>query len=288
MFNRKFIVFGFIIIFVLSVSYLTASFLQAEGAGDLAKVKSREDKAKEGLKVPLKFTILYDNYVYQEGTKADWGFSCLIEGTEKTILFDTGTQGEILLHNIDKLNVDIEKVQQVVISHIHGDHTGGLSTILDINHDLSVYLPISFPNEFVRSVENKQARVITIDEPVEICQNVFSTGEMGDRIKEQSLIINHRKGLIIVTGCSHQGIVNILNQAKKMLNRPIYLVFGGFHLGSTPDEELNRIVQSFQDIGVEKCGATHCTGDRAIALFKRAFGENFLDMGTGKILEISE
>ncbi len=165
-----------------------------------------------------------------------------------------------------------------MISHDHGDHTGGLSTILDINHDVSVYLPISFPYEFVRGVEIKQADVITVDKPVEICQNVFSTGEMGDQIKEQSLIVNHRKGLIIVTGCSHQGIVNVLKQAKKLLYRPIYAVFGGFHLGGTPDEVLEEIVQSFQDIGVEKCGATHCTGDRAITLFKKAFGKNFLEI----------
>lgn len=286
--NRKFILFGLIIFFFSSVSYLTANTHQAVRPGDLDKVKSIEDKTKEGLEVSLKFTILYDNYVHKEGTKSDWGFSCLIEGTEKTILFDTGTQSEILLHNIDQLNVDIKKVKQVVISHDHGDHTGGLSAVLDINPDVLVYLPISFPYEFVRSVENKQAQVISVEEPIEVCENVFSTGEMGDRIKEQSLIINHHKGLIIVTGCSHQGIVNILKHAKKLFNKPIYMVFGGFHLGGTPDEELNEIVQSFQDIGVEKCGATHCTGNRAIAFFKKAFGENFLEMGTGKILEISE
>jgi len=280
MFDRKFIGCGLIIIFVLSAFYLTANFLQA--------VESREDKIKEGLKVPLKFTILYDNYVYLEGTKADWGFSCLIEGTENTILFDTGTQTDILLHNIDQLNVDIKKVKKIVISHNHGDHTGGLPAILDLNSNVSVYLPVSFPDEFVRNVKNKQAQVVSVDEPVEICQNVFSTGEMGDRIKEQSLIINHHKGLIIVTGCSHQGIVNILKHARKLFNRPIHMVFGGFHLGGIPDEVLNEIIQSFLEIGVEKCGATHCTGDRAIALFKKAFGENFLEMGTGKILEISE
>lgn len=288
MFDRKIIVCALILISVISASSLTANNLRAKGEGDLDMAVSREDKTKEVLKVPLKFTILYDNYVFKEETKADWGFSCLIEGTEKTILFDTGTRSQILLHNIDKLDVDVGRIKQIVISHNHGDHTGGLSTILDINHNVSVYLPISFPAEFVRSVQNKQAQVISVKEPVEICQNVFSTGEMGDRIKEQSLIINHQKGLIIVTGCSHQGIVNILEHAKKLFERPIYMVFGGFHLGGTPDEVVAEIVKTFQDLGVEKCGATHCTGDRAIAQFRKAFGENFLEMGTGKILEISE
>jgi 7,8-dihydropterin-6-yl-methyl-4-(beta-D-ribofuranosyl)aminobenzene 5'-phosphate synthase len=236
----------------------------------------------------LRFTILYDNYLYKEGTTPDWGFSCLIEGTEKTILFDTGTQPQILMHNVNFLNVDLSKVQQIVISHNHGDHTGGLPAVLERNHDVTVYIPISFPSEFVLRVEKSKAKVQTVDKPLEICRNVYLTGEMGDAIKEQSLIIDTPKGLIIVTGCSHPGIVNILKTAKKILDRPIYLVFGGFHLLDKSDAELQKVLESFKELKVEKCGATHCTGDKAIAMFKQAFGENYLPLGTGKILEISD
>ncbi len=246
------------------------------------------ERKSEGHKNPIKFTILYDNYLFQKGTKSDWGFSCLIEGMEKTILFDTGTKSEILFHNIDQLNVDLNKVKQIVISHIHYDHTGGLAAVLDKNHDVQVYLPISFPYEFIRRVENKRAKVKSVDEPVKICRHVYSTGEMGDRIKEQSLIINTNKGLIIVTGCSHQGIVNILKRAKDLFDKEIYLVFGGFHLGAKSEKELKEIIKSFKEIGVMKCGATHCTGERAIELFKEAFGEDYIPMGTGKVLEIKD
>jgi len=267
-------------LFVFGMSIWAADIHRAARQGNLEKVKSLLEKN------PVKFTILYDNYLFKEGTKTDWGFSCLIEGTEKTILFDTGTRPEILLYNIDQLKVDLNQVEQIVISHNHGDHTGGLFTVLDKNHDVQVYLPVSFPSDFVRRVESKKAKVVSVDEPVEICQNVFLTGEMGNRIKEQSLIINASKGLIIVTGCSHQGIVNILKRAKEMFDRPIYLVFGGFHLGGTPDAELAEIIQSFKEIGVLKCGATHCTGEKAIGLFKEAYGENYVPMGTGRIIEI--
>lgn len=236
---------------------------------------------------PIKFTILYDNYVFTEGTKADWGFSCLIEGTEKTILFDTGTHSEILLYNAAQLGVDLKKVDQIVISHNHGDHIGGLFSVLDIKHDIPVYLPVSFPSEFVSRVENKKAKVISIDEPLEICRDIYLTGEMGDRIKEQSLIINTNKGLVIVTGCSHQGIVNILKRAQEMFDKQIYLVFGGFHLMAKSDAELKEIIRSFKEIGVMKCGATHCTGDKAIAMFKEAYGSNYIPMGTGKVLEVT-
>ncbi|MBN1271211.1 MAG: ankyrin repeat domain-containing protein [Candidatus Aminicenantes bacterium] len=270
----------------------TADFMRAAGAQGaaglweekaFAKVKQAQGK---GLKSPLKFTILYDNYVSREGTKSDWGFSCLIEGAEKTILFDTGTRSDILWHNIKEVDVDASRVDQIVISHIHLDHTGGLFSVLEKHHDVEVYLPHTFPYDFFRRVDKSGARSQPVNQPVQICENVYSTGEMGDRIKEQSLIINTQKGLIIVTGCSHQGIVNILDRAREMFDSPIYLVFGGFHLGGTPRAELEKIVQSFKDKGVVKCGATHCTGDEAIGMFKEAYGENYVSLGTGRVLEI--
>jgi 7,8-dihydropterin-6-yl-methyl-4-(beta-D-ribofuranosyl)aminobenzene 5'-phosphate synthase len=251
------------------------------------KILSRKIDQK-GLSKPLKFTILYDNYLHLEGTKPDWGFSCLIEGAEKTILFDTGTRPDILLHNVDRLGVDLKKVEQIVISHDHHDHIGGLPAVLEQNHEVSVYLPVSFAYEIVRSVETTRAEVVSVDEPVEICPNVYSTGEMGVEIKEQSLIINTDRGLVIVTGCSHQGIVEILRRAKELFDRPIHLVFGGFHLGGKEDAELEEIIRHFKEIGVERCGGTHCTGDRAIELFKKAYGESYVPMGTGRILEINK
>jgi len=235
---------------------------------------------------PLKFTVLYDNYVHQEGTQADWGFSCLIEGAEKTILFDTGTKPEILMSNVKALNVDLKKVEIVVLSHEHGDHTGGLPAVLAANPKVTVFYPVSFSPEFGRKVGETGAEVRTVDKPVEICRNVFLTGEMGDRIKETSLILDSPRGLVIVTGCSHQGIVSILKRAKEIREKPIHLVFGGFHLGNAPDAEVQAIIAAFRDLKVECCGATHCTGDRPIALFKAAFGANYLPIGTGKVIEV--
>ena len=234
----------------------------------------------------LRFTVLYDNYLHRQGTKADWGFSCLIEGTEKTILFDTGTQPQILMHNVAVLNVDLKKVEQIVISHNHDDHTGGLPAVLERNSKVTVFFPISFPAEFGRRVKSLKVQVQTVDKPVEICKNVYLTGEMGNEIVEQSLVIDSPKGLVIVTGCSHQGIVNILRRAKEILDKPIYLVFGGFHLGDKSDAEMREIIAAFKELKVEKCGATHCTGDVPIAMFKKAFGENYVPMGTGRIIEV--
>jgi len=235
----------------------------------------------------LTFTILYDNYVHKEGTKADWGFACLIEGLEKTILLDTGTQSDILFYNIQQLDVDIQKIDKIFITHIHGDHTGGLLPLLDKMSSVDVYIPDSFPDNYIHSIQRKGAKVIEVKKPVKICNNAFSTGEMGDTIKEQSLIINTKPGVVLITGCSHPGIVQILQRVKKLYDKPILLVFGGFHLMRKSEAELINIIQDFQRLGVQQCGATHCTGDKAIDYFKNAFAENYITMGTGKVIQIS-
>ena len=231
-------------------------------------------------------TILYDNYDFAEGLETDWGYSCIVRGTQKTVLFDTGAKRDIFLRNIEKLNVDPKEIESVVISHNHGDHTGGLTAFLEKHSDVSVYLPISFPQAFVKQVKRTGAEVMSVDEPVEICKGVYLTGEMGDRIKEQALILDTDRGLVLITGCSHPGIVDILKRAREVLNRDIYLVFGGFHLLRKSDDQVREIIDQFKDLGVQKVGATHCTGDKAIAAFREGYGANFVQIGVGKVIEI--
>lgn len=269
--QQKIIVIFFLLFFVITTNF------------SLSFSKNETDK-----KEPIKITILYDNYIFTEGAKSDWGFACLIEGTEKTILFDTGTKSDILWFNIEKLNIDVNKIEQIVIAHNHGDHTGGLQSVLDKNANVTVYFPASVAHEFTGRVEKAGAKIIAADQPREVCKDVYLTGEMGDQIKEQSLILDTPKGLVIITGCSHQGIVNILKKAKEIVKRDIYLVFGGFHLMRHSDEQVKEIIQDLEKLGVKKCGATHCTGDKAISLFKDAFGENYVQMGVGKVIEISQ
>jgi len=234
----------------------------------------------------IEIEILYDNYIYTDGTKADWGFSCLITGTEKTILFDTGTNSRILWHNIKELEVDMDKVDTIVISHNHGDHTGGLFSVLERIEEVPVYIPSSFPDSFVRSIEEKGSRAVKVSGPLEICENVFLTGEMGTSIKEQSLAIRTEKGSVLITGCAHPGIVNIIEKADEILDEKVYFALGGFHLMSKTNNQVGQIISRFHELGVTMCGATHCTGDEAISLFKEAYGKNYVTMGVGRVIEI--
>ena len=233
-------------------------------------------------------TILYDNYLFTEGLKTDWGFACFIEGTEKTILFDTGTNGDILLHNLNRLKVNLKDVELVALSHFHGDHTGGIWAFLSENRDVSVYMPASFTKDFREKVQGEKAQVVTVKGPVEMCKDVHLTGEIGQQIIEQSLVLDTSKGLVVITGCAHPGIVDIVKKAKEILDKEIYFVFGGFHLLQHSTKQIEEIIGQFKELGVQKVGATHCTGDKAIEMFKEAYGDNFIQMGAGKVLKISK
>lgn len=244
------------------------------------------DKTAAGPRIEV--TILYDNYVHVPGTRSDWGFSCLIEGTEKTILFDTGTEPDILWHNINKLNIDIDKVDVIVITHEHGDHFGGLFSFLEKKPGLPVYIPVSFTAPFIKRVEKSGGKVIKVNEPLELCRNVYLTGEMGTAIVEQSLVFDTQKGAIVLTGCAHPGIVRIVDKAKKILNKDVSFVFGGFHLMEHTQAQIKEIIQSFAAAGVVKCGATHCTGDQQIEWFKKAYKDNYVPIGVGNIIKINQ
>ena len=234
----------------------------------------------------ISITILYDNYIFKEGLKAEWGFSCLIEVTEKTILFDTGRTKDIFYHNFERIKPNLNDVRQVVISHNHSDHTGNIFNFLADYPKVTVYLPASFPKPFVDKITATTANTIAVDEPVEICKDVFLTGEMDSPIiEEQSLIINTDKGASVITGCSHPGIVNIVKKAEEIVPKDVYLIIGGLHLMNNSDDGIKMIINQLKNLGVQKVGATHCTGDRAIALFKQAYGENYIEMGVGKVFK---
>ena len=244
------------------------------------------EKSSDKQQQDITITILYDNYVFTEGLRTDWGFSCILKGTEKTVLFDTGTKGDLLLENFEKLKVNPKEVDIVVISHNHGDHTGGLLAFLGKNSNVSVYLPPSCPDRFVQQVKAKGARIITTNAPAEICKGVHLTGPMGEQIIEQSMIVDAAKGSVVITGCAHPGIVEIVRKSKAIRPKDVYLVFGGFHLLRKSDAELQQIISEFKKLGVKKAGPTHCTGDRAIQMFKQAYGSDFVRMGVGRTLKI--
>jgi 7,8-dihydropterin-6-yl-methyl-4-(beta-D-ribofuranosyl)aminobenzene 5'-phosphate synthase len=234
----------------------------------------------------MTMTILYDNNPYDHRLKTAWGFSCLIKFEGKTILFDTGGDGRILLENMKILNKDPKAINTVILSHIHGDHTGGLGSLLREKSNLEIFVPGSFPQDFDRAVKDDRAKVVRVNAPIEICKGFRLTGEMGHGIKEQSLIINTQNGIVLVTGCAHPGIIEIIEKAKTIARENIYMVIGGWHLFSMGEREIKGIIDAFLRMGIQKVGPCHCTGDLAIAMFKKAYGKNFIQAGVGRIIQL--
>jgi 7,8-dihydropterin-6-yl-methyl-4-(beta-D-ribofuranosyl)aminobenzene 5'-phosphate synthase len=234
----------------------------------------------------LRIRVIFDNVRYAKQLETAWGFSCIIEGMPQVILFDTGSDGNILLANMTKMGIDPRNVDAVFLSHIHDDHIGGLRVFLQQNPRITVYLPASFPASFKKSITATGAEVRALGQPEKIFDKVYTTGELGSWIKEQSLVIDTPKGLVIVTGCAHPGIVQIVSQTKNWLQKEVYLLMGGFHLGGQPLGELQRVAEELKKLGVQKVAPSHCTGDAARKLFRELWGQNFIESGVGAVIEL--
>jgi 7,8-dihydropterin-6-yl-methyl-4-(beta-D-ribofuranosyl)aminobenzene 5'-phosphate synthase len=236
----------------------------------------------------LRVTVLYDNYTAAERVRGDWGFSCLIQGAEKTLLFDAGTRSDILQKNIEILKVDLSRIDLIIISHLHGDHIGGLEWVLSQKRDIPVFLPAMAGDDYLAKIRQWGGLPLRVKEQKQVCPHVFSTGEMpaefDPAFTEQSLVIETTQGLLVITGCAHPGILAIVRRAPRIVAGLPRVVLGGFHLMRKSDEEIASIIRELKTAGLQRCGASHCTGDRAIELFRDSFAGHFLPLGVGAVL----
>ncbi|MHC4188683.1 MAG: MBL fold metallo-hydrolase [Planctomycetota bacterium] len=235
----------------------------------------------------LTITVTYDNNACKQGLETAWGFSATFTGTEKTILLDTGG-GRSLLNNMEKSAMEPDSIDIVALSHIHGDHTGGLDSLLKKNPNVTIYLPKSFPKKLKDNARDYGAKIVEVRESLKICENVYSTGQLGKWIKEQSLIIRTKAGLVVITGCAHPGIVNIVNTVKELMKDDILLVMGGFHLEWSTRGKIERIISTFKQWHVRYVGPCHCSGDKARSLFEKHFGRNYINVGAGKVITLTD
>lgn len=211
----------------------------------------------------MKATIIYDNTVIRNDLQADWGFSALVETNGKRILFDTGQSGSILLANMTSLGIVPKTIDDVFISHAHFDHTGGLSEFLDQNDNVTIWRPRSF-----RGVRNAK-QVIEIDRPRKLFDGIYTTGELAGI--EQSLCIETEKGIVIIAGCSHPPMEQIVAAASHF--GQVYGIIGGLH-GNRPE--------SLAQLGL--ICATHCTQFKQE--IKSLYPQSYIEGGAGKVINI--
>ena len=189
----------------------------------------------------MRITIVYDNEALA-GFRKDWGFSCLVG---EHILFDTGANYDILLSNMQRLNIDLNEIDIVVLSHVHGDHTGGIDIIGNLEN-VRVFIPTSFFSTIQRHLSRfDNTTLVKVNAPVRVAENIMSTGEIARM--EQSLLVRTQKGIVIITGCSHPGLDTIIGIAEQY--GKIYGVIGGFH----GFDKLERLR------GIELIAPCHCT-----------------------------
>ncbi|MDP8259109.1 MAG: MBL fold metallo-hydrolase [Candidatus Aadella gelida] len=232
--------------------------------------------------------VIYDREA-KKGLLSGEGFSCLIDGK---VLFDTGEIPNNLIENMNRMKINTDKLEAVVISHDHWDHTSGLWEILRRKRGLKVYACPSFSDTFKKCVKELGGELITAIEPIEIVPNIFVTGELAgeyndEYLPEQALVIKGDKGTSIITGCAHPGILNILKYTKKNFDTEnMYMVLGGFHLDGLEREAISDIISDLKAFGIKKTGPTHCSGEKAKRIFSGQYHRNCVSVKAGSIFRI--
>ncbi len=272
-----------------------------------------------------KITTLVDNTISLSANRliGEHGLSLYLETKNHTILFDTG-QHMALCHNAEILDIDFSRIDTVVLSHGHYDHTGGLKRLLKTNTAFRLYAHPDVFEDKLRSVkktykkigiplkkdelENSDVRLSLGKSSREIAPGIFTSGEIplendfesiesGFFVKrdsrivhdtladDQALILDTRKGLVVLLGCSHRGVINTLNHVLNLSGKKkIYAMIGGLHLGKASDAKLEKIIDHLAGFSLEKIGVSHCTGTNAtLALFNRSKDKVFMNtVGTVK------
>ena len=264
-----------------------------------------------------KVTILYDAFGDSAELTKDWGFSAFVEHNGKRILFDTGNDAAVFEHNVKALGIDLTKLDFVVISHRHADHTTGLRYVLSVNPNVTVYVPADdgngfggapLPKTFLRADESLPAKMryfggtepkhftwgklydtgdfVLVNQLTEVLPGIFLVRTVSQKkgtleLPELTLAIKRPNGLLLVDGCSHAGIEAIL-EAASVVDPRTEIVFGGLHLVTTPVAEIDALVENLKTKWrVQRIAPGHCTGEPAFARLRKSYGENYLYAGLG-------
>ncbi len=271
-----------------------------------------------------RITILYDAFgprmQADRPLVKDWGFAAFVEYGGERVLFDTGNDARIFARNAAELGVDLGRLDAVVISHRHGDHTSGLAHLLEVNPGVKIYapqegaffggpIPPGFlerqpglppelqyyegqpPERILSGTPWGEARFELVKQTTEILPGFFVLTTRSEKpgtleMNELSLAVRTPRGLATVVGCSHPGVERILADVAKIDAR-LYTVTGGFHLVMTPREEVQRVADVLHDtLKLERVAPGHCTSELGFAVFLERFGERFDQAGVGAVIPL--
>lgn len=217
-----------------------------------------------------------------------WGVSFLINDK---ILFDTFGDAKVFFRNLKKFNVNIKKIKSVVISHEHWDHVNGLKRLLLLDNKFKVYICKHSQEAFKSELDALSANIREIEALSSVDKKIFTTGELNNKgsypdIYEQSLVLSNKKGLVVITGCAHPGIVEMVSFIKSRFKKDIDLLLGGFHLKNMPLQTVKQIASDLKSSGIKRIAPTHCTGKNAVRIIRKEFKGSFIKLKEGDVLEV--
>ncbi|RLE57450.1 MAG: hypothetical protein DRJ40_03850 [Thermoprotei archaeon] len=236
-----------------------------------------------------KITILVDNNPYND-LVAVWGLSVLIElPSGECLLFDCGPSPTALLENCKKLGIEIDRVRYIVLSHEHGDHVGGITALSSLSKSITVFVPNGFPLTLIHELKSTGFRVTIVNSTYLITSGVAIVGPFrAGTLSEQVLVLNvSGVGLVVVTGCAHPGIENIVTSISETLSESIFLVVGGFHLVGADVVRLSKVAHTFEKLNVKYVVPIHCSGDRAREFLRSRLGNRVVLGHVGTYIEVS-
>jgi 7,8-dihydropterin-6-yl-methyl-4-(beta-D-ribofuranosyl)aminobenzene 5'-phosphate synthase len=247
----------------------------------LSTLAAREPVKRNSPDAAVHVTIIYDNYQENPELETDWGFACLVEYQGDKLLFDAGRKADLYKKNVALLGINPKEIPTLFISHEHGDHTAGIPWICELNPSVTCYLPATYA-EKLKANDRLPANSKAQSKPGHLYGPYYSTGDDFEAFKEQGLVIKTETGGVLVTGCGHPGLVEMVKKAQEELGIEVHTVIGGLHLMSTPGSEVDHIGEVLQEMGIKQICPTHCTGDLSIAALKASFGDGYISGGTGK------
>lgn len=234
----------------------------------------------------MKLKIIFDKEKIDDRFEGGWGIAYLLEDT----LFDTAEKFDYLLKNLKAFCISLDTIKNVVISHNHWNHRSGLWELLKLKKDLKVYGCSDFFQEFKDKLD--PANFIEITNFSQISKDIYSTGPFktlykADPVLEQALIVKTKKGISIISACSHMSLIELINRAKFLFaNEKINFLIGGFHLIDTDNRLIEYIVKEIKNMGIKKVAPGHCSGYEAVRMFKELYGNNFIEIKTGTVIEL--
>lgn len=229
----------------------------------------------------MKITVVFNNFSMNEGLVSAWGMGAVVDTGKEKILFNTGSDGGVLLENMKSVGISPLEISRVVISHNHWDHTGGLPDFINANPDVSIYAP-DLDDALVSKVRMTGSEIYFTSDPGFITAGISTTGVFLHPVPEQAMILETSSGYVTLTGCSHPGVVNLVLATPE----PRYLVTGGFHLFRSSPEVIRATALSLQETDVEFIAPSHCTGEAAMEYFRDLFGNRFVYGGLGAVFDV--